>query len=377
MVEYDAVVVGGGIVGSATAYHLARAGVETGLYDRRDPGQATQAGAGIVSEPTVDTPGPEDWFDIAVEALTGYPDLVDAIEADGVTDHGYAEATLLSVATEDERERFEEARARTERRTGRFGYPRAEDVAEIEPADARELFPPLGGCDRVLRYDGAASVDGRRFAAALRRAGESHGLVVVEADVTEIRVAGGSVRGVRTAAGSVDADHVVIAGGAWSDAFGAQLGFDLPVEPLQGQLMHLDVPEASAAAWPIVGGFRHHYVAPWGEGRVVVGATRDADAGFAAEPTLGGLDEITSEAMRLAPGLADATHRETRVGLRPITIDGKPAIGPVPGVDGAYVATGHGPIGLQLGPHGGRVIAELIAGERASADEALALDRFL
>jgi D-amino-acid dehydrogenase len=63
------------------------------------------------------------------------------------------------------------------------------------------------------------------------------------------------------------------------------------------------------------------------------------------------------------PGLADAAIGEIRVGLRPGSADGLPVCGPVPGVEGAYLATGHGPTGLQMGPYTGRQVARLVRGE--------------
>src|SRR5207244_7229711 len=91
------------------------------------------------------------------------------------------------------------------------------------------------------------------------------------------------------------------------------------------------------------------YMAPWDDRRVAVGA-RVEDAGFAADVTAGGVHEIMREALRVMPGLAGATLREVRVGLRPASVDDMPLLGPLPGVAGVFVATGHGANGLLLGP---------------------------
>ncbi|WP_129114091.1 NAD(P)/FAD-dependent oxidoreductase [Halegenticoccus tardaugens] len=379
--EYDAVVVGGGIVGSAAAYHLARGGTETLLLDREDAGRATDAGAGIVTTGTEQRDGPDDWYRFAADAMAYYPALADRLEADGCADHSYRRRGMLQVAvTPDERDALAAARERAERRTDRFGHPPDGSVDRLDPDEATELFPPLSDVEAALHYRDAAQVDGRRFERALRTAGERRGLDVRNEAATGVRLADdGAVVGVETERGGHDAPSVVIAGGAWSPAFAADLGVDLPVEPLRGQIVHLDCADfdADPDAWPIVGGFRHHYVAPWAEGRVAVGATRERGVGFSATPTLGGLDEVTAEALRLAPGLADATYLETRVGLRPATPDDLPIVGPVPGVPGAYVATGHGATGLQLGPYSGKAVADLIAGGNpVDGLAAFAVDRF-
>ena len=93
---------------------------------------------------------------------------------------------------------------------------------------------------------------------------------------------------------------MVIAGGAWSDAFGEQLGVRLPVGPMRGQIAHLDLGETDTSDWTIVSGFRGHYLVPWDDNRVVAGATREMDAGYKVETTVEGMLEVLSEATRVA-----------------------------------------------------------------------------
>ncbi|QLG28441.1 FAD-dependent oxidoreductase [Halorarum halophilum] len=377
MSDPDAVaVVGGGIVGSAVAYHLAREGVETTLFDRRDEGRATDAGAGIVAPATSSRTGSVPWFEFAVEAADHYPDLVAALEADGATDHGYVRADLLSVAVDaDEVDPFERAKRRTERRAEEYGTPEPGTFEELSIDEARDLFPPLSDAERAMVYRDQARVDGRAFAAALRTAGESHGLAVEHADVTDIRTeddgAGGTgdeaVTGVVADGDSRDFDAVVVAGGAWSGTFGDALGLEVPVEPQRGQIVHLAV-DADTAGWPIVSPFRHKYMVSWPDGRVAVGATREDGTGFVPRATLEGLHDVYGEALRVADGLRDAEPVETRVGLRPVARDGLPILGPTPDVAGAFLATGHGPTGLTLGPYSGKVVADLVRGVDPDAD---------
>lgn len=361
-------VVGGGIVGSSVGYHLAREGVETVLFDRADDGRATDAGAGIVSAATSSRTDSEAWFEFGVRAADYYPELVDALEAAGATDHGYAECDLLSVAfDDDELVPFERAKERTQRRAEEYGAPEPGSFAEISPERARELFPPLGDAERVMRYRDRGRVDGRAFAAALRAAGESAGLTVETADVTDLRLEEGRVTGVGVDGDWRGVDAVVIAGGAWSGAFGDTLGVSVPVEPQRGQILHVDV-DADTTDWPIVSPFRHKYLVSWPDGRVAVGATREDGTGFAPHTTVEGLHDVYGETLRIAPGVADAEPREVRVGLRPVSRDGLPLLGGVPDVEGAYLATGHGPTGLTLGPYSGRVVAEAVRGVDPDAD---------
>jgi D-amino-acid dehydrogenase len=160
---------------------------------------------------------------------------------------------------------------------------------------------------------------------------------------------------------------VVIAGGAWTRRLGDQLGVDLPVDPLRGQIAHLGVADHDTARWPIVQQVYGHYMVPWADHRVAVGATVE-DVGFAHDVTAGGVNEIMREALRVMPGLAGATLGEVRVGLRPTSIDDSPILGPLPGIPNVFVATGHGANGLLLGPITGKVMSDLIAGNPPEVD---------
>lgn len=385
--QTDVVVVGGGIVGTAAAFHLAEAGVDTVLVDAEKDGQATPAGAGIISPSTSSRREDEAWFAFGVEAAAHYETLVEKLESRGIEDHSYRRSDLLSVAVdESEIAEFEADLERTERRKADARVSN-EAVEEISPAAASEAFPPLADVERAMRFTNAARVDGGRFTAALRRAARRTGLSTVEGTVEAIAVEDGAVSGVAVdAAGRrerIDADRVVVAGGAWSSAFGDDLGLELPVFPMRGQILHLDVtdtaaaPEGGSAAWPIVGAYQHNYIVPWGDGRIVVGATREEEAGFDPRVTAGGVDHVSHATLRMAPGLADATFEEIRVGLRPASPDGLPMLGDVPDVAGAFVATGHGPTGLTLGPFSGKVVADLVRGRDPEVDiSAFAPGRF-
>jgi len=183
-----------------------------------------------------------------------------------------------------------------------------------------------------------------------------------------------SPRGHRVVGAVVDGEvcaaaTVVIAGGAWSAAFAEQLAVQIPVGPQRGQIIHLRMRGQDVSRWTIVSRFRGHYIVPWPDGRVVVGATRETGSGYDPRLTArGGVHEALGEALRAAPGLADDEIHEMRVGLRPLSADMLPVLGQVPGTSGVYLATGHGPTGLQLGPFSGKVVAELALGRDSGVD---------
>jgi D-amino-acid dehydrogenase len=364
----DAVVVGGGLLGTATAYHLVGAGVRTLLVDRGDRGRATDAGAGILS-PETNSRDPEAWFQLAVEAAAYYPALIERLRSEQAGDTGYARCGQLVVAvSDDELEPFERARRLVFERQRRRGLPRAEDLHEVTPAEARALFPPLAPVHGAIYSRGAARVDGRLLNRALRAAAEARGLTVRPDGVEQLLLEGGTVQGVTVGGERVAAGAVAIAGGAWSEAFGRQLGVTIPVAPQRGQIIHLGLHGIDTSGWPMISAFHHHYLVAWPDSRVVAGATRETGSGFAPHTTTVGVREVLSEALRVAPGLAQAEIREIRVGLRPFSADALPVLGPVPAVRGAFLVTGHGPSGLTLGPYCAKLVAAQMLGKAPETD---------
>ena len=176
------------------------------------------------------------------------------------------------------------------------------------------------------------------------------------------------MRGVRTDAGEVRCGAVVIAGGAWSAEWADALGVPLRVAPVRGQIVHLQLPDADTSMWPIAQPILGYYLVPWPNGRIAVGATVEPDAGFDPRPTAAGMRQLLSWTMRAAPGLADATFVEVRVGLRPGSVDGLPLLGPVPGADNVFLATGYGADGLLLSPFCGELVAAAALGRSPAID---------
>lgn len=359
---YDVIIVGGGIAGTSAAYHLAQAGVKALLIDRHDTGRATDAGAGILSFDTLGLGGGRVWFDFAMQCRTCYDELIAHLRDNHDGDTGYAVVGELIVAVdEDEIAAFETERRMIDAQQQKYGQPAADAVQAVTRAEARELFPPLGPVQRALLLRNAARVDGRLLTDAMRQVAETQGLTVRQGSVDALVVEKDAVTGVVVDGETIHADKVIITGGAWSQAFGDQLNLRIPVYPLRGQIIHLSLPGTDTSQWPMLHAFHGHYAVSWHDSRVAVGATREA-AGFHAHMTAAGVREVLNEAVRVAPGLAEAEIKEIRVGLRPACEDGLPVIGPVPTVENVYLATGFAAIGLQLGPYSGKVAADWARG---------------
>ena len=321
---------------------------------------------------------PEVWFDFAVQAVGYYPELVATLRELGADETSYAQCGMLMVAaTDDEVSAFQATRQHILDRQAQRGAPSADDLHPVTPAEARALFPPLTHVKGALYYRLAARVDGRQMAQALQRAANAQGLNTLYGSVDALATAGDRVTGVRVGPDTLTAGAVIVAGGAWSPALGEPLGVRIPVTPQRGQIAHLAMPGEPTGDWPIVGAFHGHYIVPWPDGRVAVGATRETGSGFRPETSAAGVREVLDEALRVAPGLAAAQLIEMRVGLRPLPPDGLPVLGAIPGWTGLLVATGHGPTGLQLGPFSGKIVADMAQGKPSPADiGAFGIDRF-
>jgi D-amino-acid dehydrogenase len=355
----DVVVVGGGLVGAACAYELARDGHRVIVVDRRDTGRATDAGAGILSPETMGGL-PAAFLDLADLAGDHYRTLIPALAEAGAPDPRYAVCGALRIAYRD----LEDDAFVVNQRESVARHPDA--LRTVSPTEATELFPPLGEIRAAFFNERGARVDGRELVVALEVAARALGVDWRRGSVEQVVVEGERVVAVEHTDGVIACGDVVIAGGAWTsslaDAFGVRCG----VRPVRGQIVHLDV-DADTAPWPVLQPVFSHYVVPWHDARVALGATVE-DVGFDARATAAGLRQLFSEGLRVSPGLADATFREVRVGLRPVSEDDLPILGPLPGAPNAHVATGHGANGLLLGPVTGRVIADEIAGRRQPVD---------
>ena len=155
---HDAIVIGGGVLGAATAWHLVHARARVLLLDRGDEGRATSAGAGIVSPATYR--GDSDvWYRFSRASYRHLSTLVPQLEAEGIGT-GFARCGLLLVAvSEDEFGPFEAASQRILSRPDE-GSP----VRPVDTAEAREMFPPLAESARALHNPDAARIDGRLLA---------------------------------------------------------------------------------------------------------------------------------------------------------------------------------------------------------------------
>jgi D-amino-acid dehydrogenase len=355
------VVVGAGIVGASTAFHLTQLGAEVFLVDANAPGRATFAGAGIVC-PWLSQNTDSRYEELSFAAAIYYPELVSKLAAAGETGVDYQLVGGLVVG--DSSTQLNPVLGRLQKYLDR-GIKEVGEVRLLDSGGPKELFPYLDNALAGIHLTGAARVSGESFRMALLNAALKAGARQFSGKAA-LHQSDHTVVGVRVDGELINADTVIVAAGAWAADLCRPIGVHLGVEPQRGQILHLKVQEAATETMPlIIPVLSNYYLLGFPDSRVVMGATRESGSGFDFRITAGGVEEVLREGLRIAPGLKTATLSEIRVGFRPMTEDGLPLLGrPSSGpVDGLVIATGLGRYGLTVGPYAGLLAAKLAIGE--------------
>ncbi len=342
-------VIGGGVIGCAVAYELAKAGAAVTLVERGEVGgEASGAAAGMLVPPTEAAAGGP-FRDLILASLALYPDLVAALTEETGIDVQYTRSGLLLPARG-------EGRARALQTVARFGGTVGLDLEWVEGEALRGLEPGLS--PRLL---GAAySPDGHHvnpglLTQALARAAAGRGAVLRQgAPVAGFVRRGERVTAVRIGGETIAADHVVLAAGAWTGTLARRLAAEVPTRPMRGQMLAYRSTAVRHMVWGEDG-----YLVPKAGGFTFAGATVE-DAGFRPRTTARGLVRLRRMAASLVPALRYAEVASAWAGLRPGSPDGLPIIGRLPGWRNVYVATGHFRNGILLAPITGKLLSQLV-----------------
>ncbi len=352
------IVIGAGILGASTAYHLAKTGVEVLLIDRKDAGQATDAAAGIIC-PWLSQRRNQDWYQLAKAGARYYPELIAGLELEGETDTGYAQTGALSIHTDIDKIQKMAERAKLRRQDA----PEIGTITCLDETETRERFPLLGEGYHSVYISGGARVDGRALRDALIRSAQRHGARLIEGDARLVSEAE-RVIGAKVNTENYIADSVVVCTGAWGNELMKPLGIHFKVHYQKAQIMHLRTAyEADTGGWPVIMPPSDQYLLAFEAQKMVIGATHENDVeGYDTRITAGGMQEVLNKGLELAPELANSTLDEVRVGFRPFTPGFLPVLGHVPGRPGLITANGLGASGLTMGPYIGSQLARLAMG---------------
>ncbi len=349
------VIIGGGVIGCAIAYHLCKSGVEVTVVDAGEIGaEASSAAAGLLA-PLGSLSGPGPLADLLLASWSMFPTLVPELEEASGLRLAYERSGSLRVVRSPKN-------VANLRKRMKAWHPLGLEMQWLTGDEARQREPLLAPDTTAAIYAPEesqikASQVVKAFArAAVKLGAKLHphhkviGMEFRENKVTKIRFARGE---------EIACQHVIVATGAWTGDIEAMLDLSSPVVPQRGQILSLKqpVPPLPLLRHIIFG--EAIYLAPKNDGTIVVGATKE-DVGFEKQLTAGGVAWLLTTALRLLPGLAGATIDQMWAGLRPKTPDNLPILGKAPNWQNVTLAVGHGSIGIALSAITGRSIAEVV-----------------
>ena len=356
----DVVVIGAGVVGCSIAYYLAREGLSVTVLERESIGSGASAHAtgslGLLGAEF--SPGPS--FQMARASYAEFQELVPELESATGMDLLYQRRPSLRLALDDEEADLIKSFMAWQRPHVDMRWIDAREVHEIEPRLATSIVG-------AVYEDESAQLDSYRLNLALGRGAELEGASILYREVTGLVTRGSTISGVATASEDILCGTVVVAAGTWSRAFTPWLGFPVPVRPLKGERLLLSYPGEPLPVL-ISSPKRGHMISRM-DGFTSVGSTggRDYDRKelfwgeeFDRIPTETARLELLQRAIDVFPDLERAELVQQLAGSRPLSPDGKPIIGPVPGAENVLLATGHTTKGIHLGPITGRIIADYI-----------------
>jgi len=367
----DVIIVGAGIMGASTAYHLARHGDRRVVVLERDTvcSGSTALASGGIRHQYANRVG----IELTRQSIVTFERFAEEFGVDPqFRQYGY----LLLVGSEEE--------LAVARRSVALQQSLGVDVRLLTPEDTGRLFPYLETADLLgatfSPRDGYADpyLCTTAIAARARDLGVS---IRQQCEVLGFTRTAGRVTGVTTREGAFEAPVVVIATGAWSGAVGKLVGIDIPVTPRRRhKFMTAPFPtDRIPAATPFVIG-QHWGFSMRREGDgLLLGAGRANETGTFDTSTDWSLaSEVVERAVRRVPALAEARLMRAWTGLYEMTPDHTGIVSAVPGVEGLHVIAGFSGHGFMHGPIAGQLMAELIVHGRARTVDiaALGLERF-
>ncbi len=332
--SYDVIIVGGGAIGAACARELARERRRVLVLDRPETeGAAWRAAAGMLA-PQIESERNESLYELGVASRDRYAELAAELQDATGIDIGFWREGIARVA-------FDEADASSLKAAVAWQRQQGHRCDWLDADEVRNQWPwlrtPLGAL--WSPQDGA--LDPVSLVNALLADAVQHGAVLVRQTARRVERDGDKAVAV-VADERFSGDDIIIAGGAWSGRLEG-LPRPLSVEPVRGQMAAFTWPSDTPRA--IL--YHHHgYVLARGN-EALIGSTMEY-AGFDSSVTDSGQHRIWSAVRELCPPLGARPESRSWAGLRPVTPDGLPIVGPAPDLSHLWYATGHGRNGILL-----------------------------
>ena len=364
----DVVIIGAGGAGCATGYYLANANKKVLILEKEAiashasgfafGGLQPLAGAGI--------PGPA--LPLAIASHELHKSLASTLAEETGMDTHFRIHPRMHLAFDEETKDSLLAALQWQKKYADFNLNWL-SAGEVEAYESRLSKDIIG----AMLIEGTASIESYRYVLALAQAIEKKGGEIKQGTAIGIRKTGPKALAVRLENSEIPCEHVVIASGPWTYESSEWINWPIPVKPLKGQILRLSIPSG-----PLNCSFNsgHGYVGTKPDGLTWLGTTEES-VGFDDKPTSEARDYLISFLLKMLPELDDAQIIHHTACLRPMSKDGLPIIGQVPGLDNVFVAAGAGRKGILLSTGMGKAICELILDKKSSlATPELSLERF-
>jgi glycine oxidase len=317
-------------------------------------GVAWRASAGMLA-PQIEARRGDVLFELGLAGRELYCDLANLLrEATGI-DIGLWRGGSAAVAIEESEAADLRSKVAWQRQQGHV-------CDWLEADEVRERYPWLGPSVGALWAPHEGALDPVRLVEALRADAAAHGAELIVDEVVALEQRSDRATGVVGRRGRYPAGSVLLAAGAWVRLLRG-LPRPLPVEPVRGQMLALPRPDSVERA---IVYHRDCYLLARGD-ETIAGSTMEY-AGYDASVTSEGLGRILTAAVALCPPLSGAPVNRSWAGLRPVSPDGLPLLGPEPRLPGLWYAAGYGRHGILLAGITAMLLRLMMNGQTPSED---------
>ncbi len=349
--KFDCIIVGGGLIGLLSAYMIAKQGRKVVLLEQSTLGQESSwAGGGILS-PLYPWRYPDAVSELVNWSRKNWSDFIQQIQQESGSETESLASGML-ILHEKEQAQAQEWAARFDVTLKKIS---ANELHELEPELRRQT-------EDALWMPEVGQVRNPRLLKAVHLAAIKAGVTIFENHaVSELLSQQGRINGVACQQQTFFADNVVVTAGAWSAELLSSLGYEIPVQPVRGQMIQIQARPGLIKHITLSEG---RYIIPRRDGKVLVGSTLEY-AGFDKSLNDKTRDELQATAIAIAPALADYEVVNHWAGLRPGSPQGIPTIGEVPHIKGLFINSGHFRNGVALSLSSCQLLCDLVLEQKS------------